>query len=199
MNIKQASEQSGVSAPNIRFYEKEGLLTPARRPVSYTHLDVYKRQLMYSIKGVRFSWKIVAIHTSRSTHTPTRLTTMGSKMCIRDRFFQSLIQVCQLDHRERAGGHDDFQLEQFLDLLAVVIFNSLQTGGLLYTSLGAEPAGRLCGRPGAAVGVQHLWQKPARAGERWFAAVSYTHLDVYKRQIPAVSLSVSPARSLWCA
>ena len=27
MNIKQASEQSGVSAPNIRFYEKEGLLT----------------------------------------------------------------------------------------------------------------------------------------------------------------------------
>lgn len=31
--------------------------------------------------------------------------------------------------------------------------------------LGAEPAGRLCGRPGAAVGVQHLWQKPARAGE----------------------------------
>ena len=31
MNIKHASEQSGVSAPNIRFYEKEGLLTPARR------------------------------------------------------------------------------------------------------------------------------------------------------------------------
>ena len=30
MNIKQASEQSGVSAPNIRFYEKEGLMTPAR-------------------------------------------------------------------------------------------------------------------------------------------------------------------------
>ena len=32
MNIKQASEQSGVSAPNIRFYEKEGLLTPGRNP-----------------------------------------------------------------------------------------------------------------------------------------------------------------------
>ena len=31
MNIKQASEQSGVSAPNIRFYEREGLLTPARQ------------------------------------------------------------------------------------------------------------------------------------------------------------------------
>mgnify|MGYP002540800593 CR=1 FL=1 len=31
MNIKQASEQSGVSAPNIRFYEKEGLLPPVKR------------------------------------------------------------------------------------------------------------------------------------------------------------------------
>ncbi len=36
MNIKQASKQSGVSAPNIRFYEKEGLLTPARQPATTT-------------------------------------------------------------------------------------------------------------------------------------------------------------------
>lgn len=30
MNIKEAQVQSGVSAENIRFYEKQGLLTPAR-------------------------------------------------------------------------------------------------------------------------------------------------------------------------
>ena len=44
MNIKQASKQSGVSAPNIRFYEKEGLLNPARLPGNdyrdYTEQDV---------------------------------------------------------------------------------------------------------------------------------------------------------------
>ena len=44
MNIKQASKQSGVSAPNIRFYEKEGLLNPARLPGNdyrdYTEQDL---------------------------------------------------------------------------------------------------------------------------------------------------------------
>ena len=44
-------------------------------------------------------------------------------------FFQSLVQVCQLDHRERGGGHDDFQSEQLLDLVAVAVLNGLQTGG----------------------------------------------------------------------
>lgn len=32
MNIKQAQELSGVSADNIRFYEKQGLLRPRRNP-----------------------------------------------------------------------------------------------------------------------------------------------------------------------
>ena len=44
MNIKQASKQSGVSAPNIRFYEKEGLLNLARLPGNdyrdYTEQDI---------------------------------------------------------------------------------------------------------------------------------------------------------------
>ena len=38
MNIKQAAEQSGVSSPNIRFYEKEGLMTPARNRGNAYHV-----------------------------------------------------------------------------------------------------------------------------------------------------------------
>lgn len=49
MNIKQAQELSGVSAENIRFYEKQGLLSPARnkqndyREYSPDHIAVLKR------------------------------------------------------------------------------------------------------------------------------------------------------------
>ena len=32
MNTKQAQQLSGVSADNIRFYEKQGLLSPLRNP-----------------------------------------------------------------------------------------------------------------------------------------------------------------------
>ena len=54
MNIKQASEQSGVSAPNIRYYEKEGLLTPARRQGNdyrdYTAGDVRTLKLIRMLR-----------------------------------------------------------------------------------------------------------------------------------------------------
>lgn len=49
MNIKQAEEKSGVSRQNIRFYEREGLLTPDRNPENdyreYTqgHIETLKK------------------------------------------------------------------------------------------------------------------------------------------------------------
>ena len=54
MNIKQASKQSGVSAPNIRFYEKEGLLNPARLPGNdyrdYTEQDIRTLRLIRMLR-----------------------------------------------------------------------------------------------------------------------------------------------------
>ena len=54
MNIKQAAEQSGVSARNIRYYEQVGLLTPARNPENeyriYSQADVRTLKLIRMLR-----------------------------------------------------------------------------------------------------------------------------------------------------
>ena len=54
MNIKQAAEQSGVSARNIRYYEQAGLLTPARNPENdyrvYTDTDLHTLKLIRMLR-----------------------------------------------------------------------------------------------------------------------------------------------------
>lgn len=50
MNIKQASEQSGVSSQNIRFYETEGLVVPARRGNGYRD---YSAKDVHDLKLIR--------------------------------------------------------------------------------------------------------------------------------------------------
>ena len=51
MNIKQAAEQSGVSARNIRYYEQAGLLTPARNPEN--EYRVYSQEDVRALKLIR--------------------------------------------------------------------------------------------------------------------------------------------------
>ena len=51
MNIKQAAEQSGVSARNIRYYEQAGLLTPARNPEN--EYRVYSQEDVRVLKLIR--------------------------------------------------------------------------------------------------------------------------------------------------
>ena len=50
MNIKQAAEQSGVSSQNIRFYETEGLVVPARRGNGYRD---YSAKDVHDLKLIR--------------------------------------------------------------------------------------------------------------------------------------------------
>ena len=52
--VKEISELTGISVRTLHYYDEIGLLKPTQksdagyRPVSYTHLDVYKRQLHHS-------------------------------------------------------------------------------------------------------------------------------------------------------
>ena len=53
-SIQELSRLSGVTTRTLRWYDQIGLLKPSRvaergyrYSVSYTHLDVYKRQTLY--------------------------------------------------------------------------------------------------------------------------------------------------------
>lgn len=54
MNIKQAEAQSSVTRQNIRFYEKQGLLSPARNPENdyreYTDEDVHTLKCIRALR-----------------------------------------------------------------------------------------------------------------------------------------------------
>ena len=56
VNINQAEQLTGVSKRNIRFYEKEGLLTPERNPKngyrSYDEADIRRIQLIKMLRMV---------------------------------------------------------------------------------------------------------------------------------------------------
>lgn len=54
MNIKQVQQLSGISADNIRFYEKQGLLRPARNPENdyrdYSAQDLRRLKLIRALR-----------------------------------------------------------------------------------------------------------------------------------------------------
>lgn len=54
MNIKQAQQRSGVSADNIRFYEKQGLIHPVRNPGNgyreYNEEDLRRLKLIRALR-----------------------------------------------------------------------------------------------------------------------------------------------------
>lgn len=58
MNIKEIEERSGLTRANIRYYEQEGLLAPARRENKYRDyseedLETLLRNLGFSLDEIR--------------------------------------------------------------------------------------------------------------------------------------------------
>ena len=118
---------------------------------------------------------------------------------IAELFFQALVQVCQLDHRERSGGHDDFLTEHLLDLIAVVVLDGLQTGSqqllfhLHHVFIGSDvaelqiEAGEL---GGVLVGVALLGAEHGAGLEDALKAGSHGHLLVELGALCQIGIAV---------
>ena len=142
------------------------------RPVSYTHLDVYKRQAF----DERLFQSLMDGGIRKAQH-------LAHEMCIRDR--QDAVQESWL--RLNRARPDTTDAEKLRHLLLVTVRH---TACLLYTSgppcrSMTRPRWKNSTMPSSSSGTTRKLSTNKNRGSKYSSpliSVSYTHLDVYKRQ-----------------
>lgn len=90
MNIKQASEQSGVPSQNIRFYEKEGLIYPQRNRSNgyrdYTEEDVRVLKLIRMLRMLQMP--LPCIKAVLQGESPLERELLGQKQALEQQMQQ---------------------------------------------------------------------------------------------------------------
>lgn len=129
MRIAEASERSGLSIDTLRFYEKEGLITPARssgqRMYSETDLDdldtiARLRRLDISIPDIRQLLEIDRTIGDLTTLTPASAERVRAVQAILEKHSSTL----ELRIAEMQGTLSAFQK------MTSKLTNLLETGGL---------------------------------------------------------------------
>lgn len=99
MNIKQAQQLSGVSADNIRFYEKQGLLRPGRNPENdyreYTEEDIRTLKLIRLLRMLDMPLEQVKAVLSGSLSLPEAAARQRKRLEERSRQLAEAIRFCQ--------------------------------------------------------------------------------------------------------
>ena len=90
MNIKQASEQSGVPSQNIRFYEKEGLISPRRNRSNgyrdYTEQDIRVLKLIRMLRMLQMP--LPCIKAVLQGESPLERELLGQKQALEQQMQQ---------------------------------------------------------------------------------------------------------------
>lgn len=99
MNIKQAQQLSGVSADNIRFYEKQGLLHPGRNPGNdyreYTEEDIRTLKLIRLLRMLDMPLGQIKAVLSGSLSLPEAAARQRKQLEERSRQLAEAIRFCQ--------------------------------------------------------------------------------------------------------
>ena len=137
-------------------------------PVSYTHLDVYKRQVVFDAvnaakaRGV----DVLLIDTAGRLHNKKNLMEELRKMNrIIDKEFPNAHRENLIVLDGTTGQNALVQAREFGEVADLT--------GIILTKMDGTAKG------GIAVAIQSELKVPVK----YIGAVSYTHLDVYKRQV----------------
>ncbi len=117
MTIKEAEALSGVSSRNIRFYEKKGLLSPARNRENdyreYSEADIQQLKLIRALRMVDMPIEqILEISLGRIT-IPAAIASHRRLLVERNQHMQSAIHICE--EWLQAGTDDPNALLQCAD------------------------------------------------------------------------------------
>ena len=98
MNIKQAEQISGVSADNIRFYEKQGLLRPRRNQTNgyreYSEEDIHTLKLIRALRMLDMPLEQVAAVLTGRVSLSTAAVEQRQRLEARSRQLSAAIHLC---------------------------------------------------------------------------------------------------------
>ena len=120
MKIGEAAKETGLSISNIRFYEKKGLLEPARDQESkyrnYTEEDLLRLKKIIIFRKMDLSVKLIAAMLRGKTDVKEVLKNQEQELFNKIREMEGALELCRILEKEEAPL--DIEPEQYLDYIA---------------------------------------------------------------------------------
>ena len=128
MNIKQASQHSGVSPQNIRYYEREGLLCPQRDPNNdyrqYSDQDLHTLKLIRMLRMLDMPLEEIRAVLNGTVPLPRALQSQEQRLQAQSEKLQAAIHFCR---QLKTGVQDAGQLD--VDACLTRMESAPQAGG----------------------------------------------------------------------
>ena len=110
MNTKQVEELVGVSRQNVRYYEKEGLLTPCREQGNsyrdYSQEDVERLKLIKMLRMLDMPLKDIALVLNNEVPLQDAVAVRQKELLEQQKRLQAAIDICNLIKKEKSSEID---------------------------------------------------------------------------------------------
>ena len=120
MKIGEAAKETGLSISNIRFYEKKGLLEPARDQESkyrnYTEEDILRLKKIIIFRKMDLSVEQIAAMLRGKTDVKEVLKNQEQELFNKIREMEGALELCRILEKEEVPL--DIEPEQYLDYIA---------------------------------------------------------------------------------
>ena len=120
MKIGEAAKETGLSISNIRFYEKKGLLEPARDQESkyrnYTEEDILRLKKIIIFRKMDLSVEQIAAMLRGKIDAKEVLKNQEQELLNKIREMEGALELCRILEKEELPL--DIEPEQYLDYIA---------------------------------------------------------------------------------